>query len=142
MQNTSMSYGAGAAARASSIAPWGQRRGWRYGSPEFAVKSLGVFLAVALFPLASFVFNGFQAPAWPRDYPLFGVLWALFMALAFPLWTWAEARAFERWTATLEAGQRDAAHARQAVRVANARMFWFGALAAYVVVAVLALAAR
>jgi hypothetical protein len=142
MQNTSMSYGAGAAARAASSAPWGQRRGWRYGSPEFAVKSLLAFLAVALFPLASFVFSGFGAPAWPTDYPLLAVLWALFMAIAFPLWTWAEARAFERWTATLDAAQRDAAHASQARRVAGARMFWFGTLAAYAVVAVLALAAR
>jgi hypothetical protein len=142
MQNTSMSYRAGAAARASWNAPWGERRGWRYGSPEFAVKSLLVFLAVALFPLAAFAFNGFAAPAWPTDYPLFAVLWMLFMALAFPLWTWLEARAFDRWTATLDAAQRDAAHAGQARRVANARMFWFGTLAAYGVVAVLALAAR
>lgn len=141
MQNTSMSYGAGAAAR-SSAAPWGHRRGWRYGSPDFTVKSLIVFLAVALFPLAAFVFNGFATPSWPIDYPLIGVLWMLFMALAFPLWTWGEAREFERWTATMEPAQRDAAHARQTMRVAGARMFWFGALAAYGMVAVLALAAR
>jgi hypothetical protein len=142
MQNTSMSYGAGAAARAASSAPWGQRRGWRYGNPEFAVKSLVAYLAIALAPLAAFVFGGFEAPAWPKAYPLLAALWAGFAALAFPFWAWGEARAFERWTLSLEAAQRDAAHAGYAMRAANARLFWFGTLAAYGLIAVLALTTR
>ena len=142
MQNTSMSYGAGAAARSPSGAPWGQRRGWRYGNPEFAVKSLVVYLAVALAPLAGFVLGGFEAPAWPKAYPLLAALWAGFVGLAFPFWSWGEARAFERWTLSLDAAQRDAAQARYALRAASARQLWLGTLAAYGLVAVLALAMR
>jgi hypothetical protein len=141
MQNTTTTYGS-TAARRGATAPWGRRLGWRYGNPEFHLKALVVFLFVGLFPLIAYVFNGFAAPAWPKAYPFFAVLWTLFMALAYPIWAWGEARAFETWTATLDPAQREAAQARQAVRAWNARLFWFGTLAAYGVVAVMAVATR
>jgi hypothetical protein len=129
------------ASRADSQ-PWLKRRGWQYGSNEFNVASLFAFAVLTLFPLAAFVAGGFRAPAWPSDYPLFGLLWLLFVALAFPAWSWGESRAFDRWVATLDPAARDAERARQRERAAGARLFWFGLMAAWFVAGVLAIAAR
>jgi hypothetical protein len=126
-----------AAARAAGPTRWYERRGWQFGSMEFNAAALIVFLLVSLAPLATWVFSGFAAPAWPKDSPLFAMLWVLFMAIGHPMWTWFEARAHERWLSGVETAQRPAEQARFDARTLNARLVWFGVIAVYLVVAAL-----
>jgi hypothetical protein len=134
MQQSQSIIGALGAVRAAGPTRWYQRRGWQFGSMEFNAAALIVFLVVSLAPLATWVFSGFAAPAWPKNYPLFAMLWVLFMAIGHPMWTWFEARAHERWLSGVETEQRPAEQARFDARTLNARLIWFGVIAVYLVV--------
>ena len=132
----------GAAARPAARVRWSDRRGWQFGSAEFNVAALIVHLFVGLFPLAAYVFGGFAAPSWPRDWPLATALWGGFVALGYPLFAMFESRSFSAWVRGLEPAQRAAEQAEYAARAALAKNFWFGVLAAYVIAALMGFVVR
>lgn len=132
----------GASARSAAAVRWSERRGWQFGSAEFNAAALIVHLFVGLFPLAAYVFGGFAAPSWPRDWPLVTALWGGFVALGYPLFAMLESRAFSAWTRGLEPAQRATEQAEYAVRAALAKNFWFGVLAAYVIAALMGFVVR
>jgi hypothetical protein len=141
MNESSMSL-SGASARSAPRMRWFDRRGWCFGSSEFNVAALGIHLFVGLFPLAAYVFGGFAAPTWPRDFPLLTALWAGFVALGYPLFAMLESRSFQAWARGLEPAQRAAEQAEYAGRAALAKNYWFGVLAAYLVVAMMGFVVR
>lgn len=141
MNESSMSL-TGAAGRSSARVRWFDRHGWQFGSTEFSVAALVVLLFVSFFPLAAYVFTGFAAPTWPRDYPLTTVLWVAVLALGYPAWATFEARSFATWAGGLDPAQRAAEMALYNARAGQARLWWVGVLAAYGVVVLLGFAIR
>ncbi|MFM1991424.1 MAG: hypothetical protein RJA99_4381 [Pseudomonadota bacterium] len=141
MNESSMSL-PGAATRAATRTRWFDRRGWQFGSSEFSTAALIVLLFVGLFPLASYVFTGFAAPTWPREWPLATAIWVAVVALGYPAWAALEARSFAAWARGLDPAQRAAETALFAARAAQGRLWWTGVLAAYLVVALLGFVVR
>lgn len=141
MNESSMSL-PGAATRAAARVRWFDRRGWQFGSSEFSAAALVVLLFVGLFPLAGYVFTGFAAPTWPRDWPLATVIWVAVVALGYPAWAALEARSFAAWARGLDPAQRATETALFAARAAQGRLWWTGVLAAYLVVALLGFVVR
>ena len=141
MNESSMSL-PGASARPAARTRWFDRRGWQFGSTEFAVAALVVLLFVGLFPLAAYVFTGFAAPTWPREWPLATVIWVGVVAMGYPAWSALESRSFAAWARGLEPAQRVAESTLYAARAAQARLWWTGVLAAYLVVALLGFVVR
>jgi hypothetical protein len=141
MNDSSMSLPA-AAARAADRTRWFHRKGWQFGSTEFSVAALIVLLFVGLAPLVAYVFAGFAAPSWPRDWPVATAIWVAVVALGYPAWSALEARSFAAWARGLEPAQQAAETAIYAAHAAQSRLWWTGVLAAYLVVALLGFVVR
>ncbi len=132
----------GAHASARSDERWYRRTGWRFGSQEFHVGAMVLWLVVALLPLAQVLGGGLAVPGWLREAPLPALAWLAVLGLGPVAWAWLEARAFERWASTLEPAQAATERTRHADRAATARHAWHGVLAMYAIVALLALVSR
>lgn len=141
MNESSISL-SGPSARPCVRTRWFDRRGWQFGSTELGVAALLVLLFVGLFPLAAYVLTGFAAPSWPREWPLATVIWVGVVALGYPAWSALESRSFATWARGLEPAQRAIESAHYVAHAGQARLWWAGVLAAYLVVALLGFVVR
>jgi hypothetical protein len=121
---------------------WYMRRGWKYGDMRLHILVSVVYLTVALFPLAQFLHGDYQVPLWPKMHPTLLMVWAAFVALAYPLWAWGEASVFERWVRQLPETQRKAERSYFSLHSSLAKNFWAAVLAIYTVAGLVGIALK
>jgi hypothetical protein len=71
-----------------------------------------------------------------------GLAWAAVVSLAYPVWCWAEARAFERWVRLQPAAARLRERAYFKLQADLAKNFWTSVLAVYTIAGLWSIATR
>lgn len=128
---------------------WYQRGIGFWGNLYWQWTASAAYLLLAYTPLVVYALNGFDPPdAKNFAQSCLGIMWALVVSVGYPLWSWGEIRAFERW-ATSEAAKRqlskdelDRERAYFKLMMDSAKNFWSAVLAIYTIAGLWTLATR
>jgi hypothetical protein len=103
-----------------------------------------VLLGLAAVPLYLWARGGYQVQSVRRfaQSPQ-GVLWAFLVSTGYPLWSWFEVRAFERWVRSLPSKDaRDDERTYFKLMMDSAKNFWTAVLATYTIAGLWGLATK
>ncbi len=97
-----------------------------------------VYACAAIAPIVWFLHDPASLKLWINSIAV--LPWVIFASLAYPLWVWLEARAFEKWVRTKPATQRAVERAYFKLMADSAKNFWAALLAIYSVGGLLGIA--
>jgi hypothetical protein len=109
---------------------WYSRTEGFFGNPTVHCIASIIYIVVALAPLVLFALTG-VIPRWLTTHVAF--LWALFVSAAYPVWSWTETLAFERWVREFDENTRERERAYYSLMRDHAKSFWAGLLAVYTI---------
>jgi hypothetical protein len=130
-------------ATVSTRRAWYQHGDGFFGNLYWQWLASAVYFVLAFLPLVIFAINDYNIDS-VKTFAKSGVglAWAFFVATGYPLWTWGEVRAFERWADTQpsEISTRERAYFK--LMTDCSKNFWAGVLATYTIAGLWALAGR
>jgi hypothetical protein len=95
-----------------------------------------------LTPLAAYLANKGWALALLNSHPIFAALWVAFATLSYPIWTWIEVVAFEKWVRTQPEPRRAIERAYFKINSDLAKNFWTAMFGIYSAAALVGLALK
>lgn len=124
------------------VPTWYERQNWGFGDIRLHVIASGLYLIVALAPLVSYVYCEYSLPSLAKECPTLLLLWTGFVALGYPIWSWCESSAFERWVRAKSEAERKAERAYFTLHAGLAKNFWTAVLAIYTVAGLIGIALK
>jgi hypothetical protein len=101
-----------------------------------------VYTLVAALPLFVVVFTDRELSTLVSQEPATVLIWAFATSIAYPVWAWAEVRAFESWVRQQQPKVRDVERAHFKLMAETAHNFWQAVLATYTIAGIWQIAGR
>jgi hypothetical protein len=116
----------------------GTAKGRIFGNMYFHAAFSVVYACAAIAPIVWFLHEPVSLKQWINSIAV--LPWVLFASLAYPLWVWLEARAFEKWVRNKPTNLRAIERAYFKLMADSAKNFWAALLAIYAVGGLLGIA--
>lgn len=112
-----------------------KKRFFAFGNLTYHYVASFIYSLVALTPILLFVYFG-DIPEWLTPHRAFLFLWALFVSMGYPVWSWLETRKFECWVGCFDTDTRKRERDYYVLMRDHARSFWAALLAVYAIAGV------